>query len=126
MANRVCLGARSGAQGLWISKPGFNVLTAGVDDLLFSTDNPQLQVVQTGSLACANGSTASLGIPNLGYLPVIMIYPGLGSGSQGSPWIWAHNSRLVNSTTVEILVDYSGYDYTGTVYYAVLRVPADG
>ena len=38
MANRILLGNRStGGYGLYVSKPGANVLTCGVDDLIFST-----------------------------------------------------------------------------------------
>ena len=38
MANRILLGNRStGGYGLYVSKSGANVLTCGVDDLLFST-----------------------------------------------------------------------------------------
>ena len=39
MANRVQLGKRGSEYGLWISKPGSNVLTCDQEDMLFDSTN---------------------------------------------------------------------------------------
>lgn len=52
MANRVLLGKKGTEYGLWISKPGIDVTTAGVDDLLFSSSDSAYkygQVLAQGS-----------------------------------------------------------------------------
>jgi len=54
MANRILLGERSGQYGLWVSKPGFNVLTAGQDGLLLSMGEDSLQAVYSASVGIAN------------------------------------------------------------------------
>ena len=38
MTNRVLFGQRNGVFGLWISKPGYDVLTADWNDMMFFTD----------------------------------------------------------------------------------------
>lgn len=46
MANRVLLGQRGSEYGLWISKPGKDVTTASVEDLLFSSSNSSYKYTQ--------------------------------------------------------------------------------
>lgn len=47
MANRVLLGKKGTEYGLWISKPGKDVTTAGIQDLLFSTSSSNYKYSQT-------------------------------------------------------------------------------
>lgn len=74
MTNRVVLGNRSGQQGLWISKPGRDVLTISADaDFLFRTDIKGAQIVQSGIIPQTAGTfiNVQIGIPDLGYRPVV-------------------------------------------------------
>jgi hypothetical protein len=76
MANRILIGSDS--QGIFrfrISKPGFNVMTAGEFDMLLSMDSPPLQFVTSGQVDLSgNGSGISrtVNIPNLGYKPIVL------------------------------------------------------
>ncbi len=70
MANRVLLGERNGDYGLWISKPGQNVLTAGDGQLLFSPDFPILQVLYSQIIQTSgSGGSANYTVswPDPGY-----------------------------------------------------------
>lgn len=56
MANRICLGQRDvGEFGLWVSKPGVNVLTATDAQLLMGTDLDAVQIVARGAVSMAAG-----------------------------------------------------------------------
>lgn len=72
MANRVLLGQRNSEMGLWISRPGFDVLTAGENDMLFlATPTKQtkaFQIIQTGLVSWGSGQLdVDVPCPNLGY-----------------------------------------------------------
>ena len=63
MANRVLLGNRAGTYGLWVSKPGIDVLTASTSNLLFSSQTSKtVRVLASGSLFFPSGGTNSLSI----------------------------------------------------------------
>jgi hypothetical protein len=70
MANRVLLGLRGSQYGLWVSKPGQNVLTAVDPNLLFSIDDKAFQVVQSGAVVFNSAAYIDITIPNLGYYPL--------------------------------------------------------
>ena len=46
MANRVLLGKRGAEYGLWVSKPGSDVTTASLNDLLFSSSSSSTKYMQ--------------------------------------------------------------------------------
>ena len=75
MANRVCLGARpNGSIGLYISRPGIDVLTASADThFLFNSEWKAYQVVQTGevSLAFSTWTNVTFNIVDVGHRPFI-------------------------------------------------------
>jgi hypothetical protein len=73
MANRVLFGARGAELGLWISKPGVNVLTAADSGLLFKASMRAAQIIQYGRIAQPGGAfiNTAVNIPNLGYRPII-------------------------------------------------------
>jgi hypothetical protein len=50
MVARICLGRRLGSSeyGLYISRPGADVLTCADEDLNFSSDRPTLQIMENG------------------------------------------------------------------------------
>ena len=58
MANRVQLGKRGSEYGLWISKPGSNVLTCDQEDMLFDSTNMDYgQTLARGYIAGDAGAT---------------------------------------------------------------------
>lgn len=76
MANRVVLGQRSINQfGLFISKPGFNVLTCQPHEMLYHAAYSSIQVIASGSFSIAGpgGSYYDLAIPNYIDAPFITI-----------------------------------------------------
>lgn len=81
MANRVLLGKRGTEYGLWISKPGKDVTTAGVQDLLFSTsstDYKYSQVLARGSydFSTTAGETFSVTVASANNVkPYVIWYP---------------------------------------------------
>ena len=74
MANRVLFGQRGSEMGLWISKPGFNVLTASEADMLFlSTPTKQIkafQIIQSGRITFGGATYVDVYYPNPGFRPV--------------------------------------------------------
>lgn len=50
MTNRILLGNGRGATGLWVSKPGHDVLTTGEGNLLFSMNGRISSVLTSGSV----------------------------------------------------------------------------
>lgn len=74
MARRVCMGQRNAGQfGLWISKPGHDVLTASYYNMLFASDEKAVQVLTTGALTWSrNMKSAAIYFPNFGYRPTIL------------------------------------------------------
>ena len=63
--------------GTKVSKPGFDVNTAGVGDLYLDTSYPLLKVKQSGSgsLTVSDGGSDSDTIAhNLGYVPQVFVY----------------------------------------------------
>ncbi|QIG69091.1 hypothetical protein EVB78_058 [Rhizobium phage RHph_N1_15] len=76
MTNRVLLGQRGSAFGMWVSKPGFDVLTAADDKMNIITNRVNLQLVQSGFIdTTGNAFPYSFSIPDLGYLPFIRWMP---------------------------------------------------
>ena len=58
MANRVQLGKRGSEYGLWVSKPGANVLTCDQEDMLFDSTNMDYgQTLARGYIAGDAGAT---------------------------------------------------------------------
>ncbi|TDW20394.1 hypothetical protein EV128_12524 [Rhizobium azibense] len=76
MTNRVVFGAKGSLFGMWVSKPGFDVLTTANSNMLFGTDIPSsMQVVQAGRIAMGSGTGPwNVAIPNLGYYPLVRFY----------------------------------------------------
>lgn len=74
MTNRLILGNRSGQYGLWISKPGIDVLTASEADCLFSSDVRAFQVVQSGNLGdLGTSGSATISTVDQGFMPFVLI-----------------------------------------------------
>jgi len=76
MVERILMGQRGSETGLWVSKPGSNVLTAAENDMMLSLNREVLQIVSGGVLS-GMGTQATITFPNLGF----------------QPFIWATNGR---------------------------------
>jgi hypothetical protein len=72
MANRVLLGKRGTEYGLWVSKPGVNVLSASGAQLMLSTGQRSLQIVRFGAFNRSSGSQP-ISWAALGYRPKIVV-----------------------------------------------------
>jgi hypothetical protein len=70
---RVAIGQRATKMGLWVSKPGKNVLTASDDDMLVSPTNPNLAFLLKGqvNLTKANQQVAVLFGTTLRRAPIV-------------------------------------------------------
>jgi len=128
MANRVVLGNRGGGQyGLYISKPGFNALTAASIDLLFSSDQKAFQVVQKGEVSIANESYSTITHQDLGYTPIFIVSPRfnnpVGSSDLADSDWWI---RRVSYSQTEVYVRTHDFGYAGTCSYTILRKRVDG
>lgn len=109
MANRVVMDAN----GLKVSKPGVNVLTAGDNGLLFDTNTPMLQVIASGGwTGVSSGATRTATLPTLSFTPFVFVY---------SP------DNVVRANYSGNTVTFSGvYGGTWSAYYAVMNVPRGG
>lgn len=105
MVGRVLLGQRSGSYGLWISRPGIDVLGAGEDQLLLSGTRASAQVVASGILYMSKNQTAAISwSPNLGFAPAIIV------GSARFPQARADSvtgsSAVINSGLTDVYTDF--------------------
>lgn len=128
MANRVCLGSRGGGDaGLFISKPGFNVLTAGVADMLFSSSAKSWQIVSSGQVSIVNDGSFTITHPNLGYYPTIVILPHMSGnilvGDLDYMFSWVVH---LSNTQARLHFGTGLSGYSGACSYCVMRLPANG
>lgn len=110
MTNRVLLGKKGSDYGLWVSKPGQNVLTASDDNMLLSTDFQAFQIVASGVINNpSNNTDYNLTIPNLGFTPIVLL---------GGSHVCAYS--FPNATTLRIRVFSNLFSAGGnTISWAV-------
>ncbi|WP_196258559.1 hypothetical protein [Pelagibacterium limicola] len=93
MANRVLLGERGGEFGLWVSKPGQNVLTAGVNGLLLSPEIPMLQVIyaerRSVTVRASPNNNTVFSWPDPGYFAFAWL-----SGPAEPYYLWNNRSQI--------------------------------
>lgn len=133
MANRVVMGSARGAIGLWVSKPGFDVLTTADENLLFSMGGRLTTVLASGSVSFAPnsaGSTINIPLATNGRTPMIDIRYAVkvGAGTETTPIVsaqaasgaWAAESALVsfNANTLTIVSQVS-LNYAAVYFYTV-------
>jgi hypothetical protein len=75
MTARVLLGSWGGAHGLWVSKPGWNVLDAPESQMLMSINGQAMQVVHSGIVAAPpyNDFTGAINHVDMGFHPFVML-----------------------------------------------------
>lgn len=102
MSGRIALGQKSGQYGLWVSRPGVEVLTASDDDMLLSTSRTGLMIIASGVIySPGNNTTHDFTIPALGYTPLVIV-----TGAYVGGW------SFPSSTTLRIHV-FTGAPYAG-------------
>jgi hypothetical protein len=72
MTNRVIIGQRGAAIGLWVSKPGIDVFSATERQLLLSHNSYSFQIIYSGFILLNTSLDGTLTIPDLGYKPWIL------------------------------------------------------
>jgi hypothetical protein len=127
MTNRAVLGVGpGGALGLFVSKPGVNVLSPGSDDdMLFSMATLNLQIVQSGRISDpgANVST-TITIPNLGFNPFVIFSCDKYPIQLDFPSVT--QIRLTTGNAISFLNDTvspTNISRTGEIRYAVTNQP---
>lgn len=118
MTNRVLLGAKGGTHGLYVSKPGVDVVTAGDNDLMVSTNRKAMQVVQNGVIGDPGiSATIDIAIPSLGFTPLVLIWCIKYSVDYWFP----------SSTTLRLHTlgggGIAGKDPSGQIRYVVTNIP---
>lgn len=74
MARRVLMGQKSGSQGLWVSKPGVDVVTASDDAMLLAINSTTLQVIASGVNGDPGaGNSFTITCPEVGAQPFIQL-----------------------------------------------------
>lgn len=128
MANRILLGKKGTEYGLWISKPGVDVTTASVDDLLFSSSNSTYkygQILAQGSYSFSStaGQTHSVTVTMPANKEPFVYWYVSSSSTQFTPYsiltgdVDVSYSFSGNNTTVQF---YKYGSNSFTVYYIVL------
>lgn len=114
MTDRIILGQRGGISGVWVSKPGVNVHTAGDDDMLMATNIPAFQIVASGVIySPASNTNYDFAIPNLGLNAIVLL-----SGA----WVAAYT--FPNATTLRVHVLTQPYGAGGSALtWAVTNQP---
>lgn len=136
MANRVLLGKKGSDYGLWVSRPGQNVLTANDADMLFSTSAEVVTVMQSGvvQLTAAGAGRFDTVPLNYGYTPFVRVTMIIDNSNAGvtedvafiptifgragaAPWISTQN-LVVEVDENEIALE----NYTGLVIDVAYQV----
>lgn len=131
MANRIVMGERSGQYGLWVSKPGFNVLTTGQENMLLSMGEDSLQSVHTGTVTISSsGAEVAVSMPiSLPFTPLILMQlsprTNVWKNEVGDEFLEVHTPRYrrLSATSIGFSVRIgSGLDEvpTFTLTYTVL------
>lgn len=116
MTNRVLIGKKGSAYGIWISKPGYDVLSASLDQMLLSSERTPFMVIGQGVVSAFTdiNQTRALTIPNLGFRPIFLL---------GCP---AFEIDVIYNSITSITfksVSKRPYHSDGSCYYAYLTEP---
>jgi hypothetical protein len=105
VTNRILLGRRGAESGLWISRPGVDVVSAGLDDLLFST-RQTLQIVQADQIVCDDFDTTSQGFytHNVDHPNTVVVLPMIFRISRDDDALLIEN-RTANGWRIRTLSD---------------------
>lgn len=133
MVARVQIGFLPSADyGIRVSKPGVDVTTAALADLVFATDFQEYAVVhQAGEIALDTTSDEVVTFPALGYAPMCITFGSLDSGATWQSLLFKYNSNLSNDSfprittetdRITVHADSSRGHGSYLVRYIILRV----
>lgn len=114
---RLLIGKRAAAYGAWLSRPGYDVSTAGEADMLFSTTDtlPILNFLARGTLTLA--PAGSLVVPyglTLDVIPIVF----LAQRDASQPYVWDNH---VQTESLRILptpgLSSVSFENTGSITY---------
>lgn len=116
MTNRVIVGNKNGVYGIWISKPGYDVLSANIDQMLLSSERTPFMVIGQGVVAAFGdiNQTRDIWIPDLGFRPMFV----LGCPAFEIDVIYNSNSSITFRS-----VSRRPFHSDGSCYYAYLTEP---
>lgn len=124
MANRVCLGNRNGVSGLFVSRPGYDVLTADDANLMFDSRTRGIWVHSRGSASLAYGQTSiTIPIVGLSFQPIVEFsktyisdYWGVVNSNYMEGWNVSVTSSQMTLTTTQTYTSH-------TLNYVIYGVP---
>lgn len=102
MANRILLGNISGAYGLKVSKPGYDVTTAHYSDILFDSTTAFYRVRATYTFTIASGGAQQVVTHNIGSVPLVLWSIGgtaFGTVNEGPPIFTTPTQLFVGKPT---------------------------
>lgn len=125
MANRICVGNRNGTYGLFVSKPGHDVLTTADANLTFDSRVPSVWVVTRGSVSIpANQNSASVAFGGMTATPIIEINRQVYYQGYNQWFITATTGRWIISATASALTFTRNGEMGDSVFnYVIYGVP---
>lgn len=125
MPNRIAFGNARGGIGFWVSKPGWDVLTAPDSGLMLSSEWASAQVIASGIISAATNGNYGIGWADQGFIPTIVL---------GSPYFMNCRVSSVGTASATINagvpIDLGAWTDAPTrpsppalISYAVLGVP---
>ncbi|MGV1754821.1 hypothetical protein [Agrobacterium sp. CG674] len=115
MVNRILLGNRNGSMGIWVSKPGVDVLTGDFNGMLIMFGSKSLQIIQSGVVVWGTASFIDIPVPSTGEYPRIVL---------DYSWLSPTPGAVVsypNLTTIRITRGNTS-NYTTPVNYMVITL----
>lgn len=114
------LGERFGKTGVWVAKPGYDVLTCALEEMSFAPSYPTLQVIDSGTInitgSTGGGISRTLTHPDYGYNPLTLVtVQGEPAATDRQPQVVGF-ARHTNRTTTVLYVRAYGYKKDGAAY----------
>lgn len=135
MTNRVLLSASA----FKVSKPGYDVVTTGPENLMFDGSYRGLKLFGTGTVSVPIASTAEVTFGSLPYTPLVIVQQVNSGSSYGGYWF--ETAVRVNPATVRrsqvgfdvsynetkiYITNYADFGSTRTARWIVFEAPAGG
>lgn len=111
-ANRILLGNKNGSYGIWISRPGIDVLANNDAKMLMTMNKKMFQVLQWGTFSFGDNTEIYIYTADQGFTPVsVFTTDGIQIGSIVTHGQW------VSRTAFRMWRDTTGYDGANFWYY---------
>lgn len=127
MANRVCLGNRNGVSGLFVSRPGYDVLTTDDANLMFDSRNRGIWVHSRGSIVFPAGvKTRTIPIVGLSFQPIVEFCNSYISDYWGGQIVYSTYMEAwsINVTSSQLTMTTTlSFTSPVTIYYTIYGIP---